>query len=283
MADQSDVRTALITTLGAAIVPNGNGVAISGQTIKIEPGWPTSALLAQLNNLGDPVSTAITVYPDPAMSRNTTRYNDAGQFLDVGGLTSTMGVTIADPVVTFTGTPAVGQAVGIALRSATSGTVSTYGYRVLLGATLASVAAAVAALVPGATASAAAVTFPGHLPISAAVMMDGQACMQPVRMEDMFHICVWTATPQDRDSLTAATFQALAPLTFLTLPDGSVGRIKFHGRSSTDKSERSLVYWADLKFTVEYAMTIFETLARALFVTTTINNSTTLVADTPAH
>jgi hypothetical protein len=97
------------------------------------------------------------------------------------------------------------------------------------------------------------------------------------RQEQEFRISVWAPNPQVRDQACSFVTAGLAAISFLTLADGSGGRIRYKSTASIDDDQASSIYRRDLIYTVEYATTIALQTPTVLFGDDKYNGTTILV------
>jgi len=291
MADASDVETALLTYVaaalvnlplateagtlmvteagvalstdgGAAYVPGTVATAATGQ-VRMYRGWPTSTGLAW--DIPPPPTTAtptanVCVQIDAAMSANTTRY--LLRSVQMAAPPPTLLLTAANNIVVVSGTPAVGQVCG--LRYGPQATAVGVSYRVQAGDTPVSIAAILAALVPGATASDVLVTMPTDL-VTPRVVQDATVQTEVRRQEAVFRISVFAPSPSVRDALAGAIDLALAQVSLVTLPDGSVGYVRYARTMMLDASQQVSEWRRDLLYHVEYPTVVTAAAPEMLF------------------
>ena len=196
------------------------------------------------------------------MARLTTRYQDQWRY--TAPTTPTLTTTVSQATVTFGGTPAAGQLAGIAY-----GTLKA-AYRVLSTDTLASIATALVALLPGSTAAGAVVTLPSRVGVVGRVLNLTAATMETRRQVQGFMVTIWAPTPALRDAAASVVDSAFSAVHFLPLPDGTAaGPLLYTGSTQSDAAERTPLYRRDLMFQAEYPTTIARTLAGMLFGTAT--------------
>lgn len=250
MADESDVETALVALLVAAFYPSGttSPSAITGSpTISIDRGWPTEADVRKAVNGGIQL---VRVHAIPGMSRNASRYE--WQWISQTPATPTLTVTFAANVLTISGTVTAGEIVGVISAG------EPYTYTVLATDTPDSIAEALAALVPGATASGATVSLPatGMLP-SAAVGVPTEATMEVGRQAQVFSISVWATTVPYRDAMFRLLMPAITQTLRMTMPDGSIATFKgIQSSGPNDLPARAGTWARDARVTWEYAIQI---------------------------
>lgn len=291
MADVSDVESALLTyaasalltlgvvTEGGVLVVTEGGVALmtdggaaympgtvaTGPTglVRMMRGWPPSTALEQdirpIPGVSQPIAN-VSVQIDASMSRNTTRYMTQFQTVPAGPVTLVLAAR--GTVVTVNGTPAVGQVCGILVGP--SGRAVGYAYRIQAGDTCVLIATALAALIPGATASGVIVTLPTDL-LTARVVQDATALQEVRRQEAAFRIVVFAPTPSVRDALSAAIDLAIAPMALIGLPDGSTCYVRYVRTFVMDASAQSFVWRRDLLYLVEYPTVLTSSVPEMLF------------------
>ena len=252
MADLSDVLNVLVGQVNGIVYPNGTtNPSIVNLPVAVYPGWPDAATLdasMQALNAGgqvDPAKLHVSIYPRPE-EKNTTRYQD--RWTPLSYAAPTIAVTQDGQQITFRGTVSIPQ--NIAIVAAPH---AAYAYAVQANDTLTSIATAIAALVPGATSSGATVTLPVSVTVTAArVGGSGQLYREHRRQVRQFQITVWANTDANRNALAAAIDSTFAAVEFITLPDGTAGRLKYYSSPIDDKRSQVQIYRRDLFYTVEY-------------------------------
>lgn len=253
MADLSDVSAWLETQCAGICYPNTTSqppITGAGKTISLGQGWPDPKSLDAVVAAGAG-NAYVSIYPMPGMERNTTRFPKKWQQVSVQ--TATLTLVVSGRTVTVGGTPAVGQA-AVATVGGTG-----YGYALLQGDTLNSIAAALAALIPGASAVGAVITVPGVSTLSAAVSVTGIAAMETRRQQRVFGVYVWAPDPVTRDTVSKTLDLAFADIERLTLPDGFSSRLIYHGTTTLDDLQARGIYKRVLMYSVEYATTKTQT------------------------
>ena len=265
MADIIDIQNTLVSLAAQAVYPNGIGQpsAITAPC-KLYAGWPTQSqldadLLASTPHL--------TVFP-LGIERNTTRFPADWQQNTVNQ--PTLSAVVTGQQVTITGTlPATyfQQNVAVFVNKA------PYVYAVQPADTLNSVATALSALIPGATSSGAVITIPPTLIINTArVGGTGTSVSEIRRQERQFQLTAWANSPQVRDALASLVDVALAQLRFISLPDGTAGRLIYRHSNVIDALQKARLYRRDLVYSVEYGTTL--TTNNAQIVVEQLNVST---------
>ncbi|WNM08210.1 hypothetical protein RI056_15135 [Komagataeibacter nataicola] len=107
-------------------------------------------------------------------------------------------------------------------------------YRAQPGDTAASIAASLAAMLPGATVQGADITLPAC--VTAQAINAGMATARCVarRQQQMFVLTTWSASPAARDALGQAMADALALTDWLVDANGSTFRIEARGAGNDD-------------------------------------------------
>lgn len=276
MADLSDVTNALGQMVQSALYPgqpSPSGNSVAGVPVLIQSGWPDPAsidkLVSDFNTAISVPRAQVTVYPRPT-ERNTTRYSR--QVKQSGPLQAAT-FTLANSsgyVVTVGGAqPSTFYPQNFAIF--VNGV--SYLYRSLIADTLASIATALAALiavgVPGTTASGPNITIPGPVQIGALrVGTQAPTAQEVKRQEREFQLVVWAPSPALRDQVAAPVDVLVGQTSFLTFPDGSKGRLIYHGSPFTDFDQKQGIYRRDLIVTVEYATLAISTAPEAIAIKT---------------
>jgi len=258
MADLSQVADAIVQLAAAVLYPSGIGSpSVAGVGVRIYQGWPNPEQLDADLRAATPVCH-VSVYPRPE-ERNTTRYPTAWQPATLN--TATLTLAIAGQAVTVGGTIPASNNPHV-LTVVANG--KPYPYAMLAGDTLASIAAALAALIvvdiPGTVAAGPVVTLPNSARLLAArVGVTGTAIREVRRQERGFQVSVWADTPTHRDAIASALDASFALQTFLAMPDGTGARMVYKMSRQSDTLQKDRLYQRDLFYTIEYATTQSET------------------------
>ncbi len=252
MADVSDVETALVTLIAAIVYPLGTGQpSIAATPIAVYAGWPNPQQL----DVDLPAGKChVSIFPRPE-ERNTTRYPPDWKQASVN--TPTLTATIAGQAVMIAGTvPPAGNPHNVTVIA--NGV--PFVYAVLVTDTLNSIAAALQALlvaaIAGTTVAGPIVTLPTSARLTAArIGITGTAVREVRRQERQFQIGIWADTPAHRDAIAGPLDAALAFTTFITLADGTAGRLTYKSSMVSDKFQKDRLYRRDLFYTVEYGTT----------------------------
>ena len=286
MADESDIENAMVSLIGSALYPAGDpsidGVAspVCGCVARIYRGFPAADVLEADLAAG---AANITVFPEPNMTRNTTRYQPVWQQL--GTITPSVTATVSGLTVTLGGTPAAGHVVGVQYGK---GSLLT-GQAVRFGATdtLTTAATALAAKVAGATSSGPVITMPsGTANLTAMAVCDQAARLEVRRQQQGFRVSTYCPSPAARDAIGAAVDLAIAglvdangnPTTFLTLADGTKARMAYRTTFSSDMPGKIHMWRRDLCYTAEFGTTINQSQPEVLFVVENFKQSGLTIA-----
>lgn len=250
MADLSDVVNTLAALADGVIYPSGTAqpsvAAPAGVTIA--PGWPVPKQLDAIIAAGNAM---FTIYPMPGMDRNVTRFlGEEPEELAPPVASLTMAVDGAQ--VTVGGTITAGEAPMIAVDR------QPYTYQVQASDTLGTIAAALAAAIPNATASGAVVTIGGNpFEIDAAVSAVVRLQQSIARQQRVFMLTTWAPTVAIRDAVAQAVdvaFKAI-PGRRILLPDSTYATLIYRGTLQTDDLVTRAIYRRDLRYEVEYDTT----------------------------
>lgn len=249
MADLSDVEAALVAVIGAALYPNGSTSpsAIPGHDSKVFRGWPLPDQLDQDLKAG---LSSVSVFPQPGVTRNTTRFLPHWEDgpLQQPTMTVILSSQTGNDVATFSGVGVAGMCVGIRRQG------RAYSARMNAGDGPALAAARLAALVPGAAAFGSSLTAPRSAGFLARVGMPRTARRELRRVKQGFTISVWSPDPAARDAVSTLVDASLGGRDWLALPDGTAGRLEFTTQSVIDGSENAGSFRRDMNWSVEYAL-----------------------------
>jgi hypothetical protein len=274
LADLSDVENALVTLIMATLYPQGiNGASAIGAAAFVSRGWP---LATQLDAVVAANQVEITVFSDPGMTRDTSRYWPFPA--QTGSVLPTISATVAGNLVKLGGIITAGNVVGIQAGAP----VQAYATAVLSTDTLATLAARLAGLISGATVQGAEIVMPATVNLQAAVMVPNTSATEVRRQDQGLRLTVWAPSPALRDTTASLIDQAIAALRdingnltrFLTILPGETGPIRYLRTYVDDKPQKAGVWRRDLLYHVEYPTTAIETDPAMLFgVLTVINPS----------
>lgn len=249
MSDVSEVTQTLVGLIAGFLYPNGaSSPSAIGVSCRVFAGWPLPSQLQEDMKEG---LCDISVYPWPG-ERNTTRYllretvtqiQPKTLAIEGIGLTATLSGTIP---------PASNPHVVMIFANE-----QPYAYAVLPTDTIQSICAALAALIVvdvlGTFSTTNSVVLPFGARLGACEVGTTATVMTEItRQEKQFHVIIWAPKPQMRAAVGRFIDPALKVLTFITLPDGSGGRIRYVGNTETDVVSKEGAYRRDLIYTVEY-------------------------------
>lgn len=247
MADVSDVENALVALVSNVIHPAGaSGQATIGAPCEIARGWPNKVKLSAALNTGKVMAT---IYAVPNMERLTTRFQREWQTITPQAVTLTANV-VGNTVTIGGAVSAAPQVVAVS----TGGLA--YTYLVQPTDTLLTIAASLAAAIPGASVPYGSVVYVGFpSKLTAAVSGIGSEMRELRRQERTFQVCLWCPTPAIRDKVGALVDAAFAQISLLAMPDGSAANIKYARTYTTDGEQNENLYRRDIIYAVEYATT----------------------------
>lgn len=253
MADISDVENVLVSIVAGILYPTGTGnpSAITAPCNTYR-GWPQSDQLD--SDLADG-KVNVSIFPTN-VSSDKTRYLQQDYVTNLPAATFTARVSVSASTVTIAGTVATPQNIAViaggvgvsyAVQPADTTTSIATGLAVLL------TAAGVPAL-----SSGPIVTVSG-LPSSQIIARVGTLATTITELSresrDVM-ITLWCPTPDLRDAAAKIIIPALVQTTFLSLPDGSAGRIKYRRSSTVDGLQKSVLYRRDIVYSIEFGTTI---------------------------
>jgi len=266
LADLSDVEVTFVGVIAGAIYPNGTSspsAILNGSTpvdCAVVRGWPNKTTLQANLALG---RCTVSVYPVPGSGKNTTRFNTDWQIKQEAA--PTIVGSIVNNTIVLAGTSSSPQNVAAKVNG------KAYLYAVQPSDTLATIATALATAINAdtpATSVGAIITVPAANALGVAIGGFGLIWRELRRQEEVIMVTVWAPTPELRDLVAPFVDLALQGLgqprvrQFLSLPDGSAGRMLFMRSTPTDKDELSAVFRRDIVWSVEYPTTEVQTAAQ---------------------
>lgn len=265
MATLADARTLLATLTSAALYPNGTSQPSAvGVTVTVVPGWPIPKQLDEIIAAGNAM---VSIYQYGGMGKNTTRFlgdDDAQATIPAPNIS----LTISGNKITVGGTINPGEAPTLTVN------YQPYSYAVKATDTVNSVAAALAALVPGATVSGPTITLTGAFSIQGAISVPVTVQQEIGRQAQVFMVTAWNPTPDLRDSVSATLELAFKLQPRIVMPDNTWARLLYRGTIETDTLQKQRIYRRNLLYEVEFA----------LMQTVTVNTVTNLgVSITPTN
>jgi hypothetical protein len=277
VADLADVETAIKGLLVGAIYPTGtanpSAIICQGEPVpvKVGRGWPTVSALGP--DLAAGVAN-VTIYSQPGSERNTTRF--PRDWAPLTPAAATITVLIVGSTITLGGTISTPQNVAIVNADV------AYVYAVQPGDTLASIASSLAAQITvntPATSNGPVITLSAPTGLSARAGGVGAMIRELRRQERLFQISTWCATPEQRDAVASFVDETLAGMglpngrEFITLPDGSKGRLLYVRSVEIDRDALVQSYRRDLIVSVDYATTDTQAVGQIVTIETTITTN----------
>jgi hypothetical protein len=260
MASLMDVLNVLTQNVTNAVYPNGTGnPSTAGIDVTIISGWPIREKVDQILLSGNAL---INVFPTHKV-KIVTKFERVYQAVTI--IPATLTATVIDETVTIGGTVSTPQAVTIIYNG------TGYSYQVLISDTLDSIATALAALIPGATAIGPVITTVGAYQLIGRIATSATAAYELSRQDRVFLIRFWTTDPAVRDNLINPVDVYFKKNYRIVLPDGFYG-ITWPMEAPDpymDDWEKSLMLIGNLEYKVQYPTTstdIFTT------ITDTIQN-----------
>ena len=248
MADLSDVEAALAASVVTALYPAGEAAAsITGKPVRVYRGWPLTGALDL--DLAAGIAN-VSIFAVPGDTRNTTRWGAVTRTMQAA---PTLSVQVSGNSAKFGGIAGVGQVAGLLVDN------QAFVYRGQAGDTPALVAAVLAQNVRAMRAcwlSGVTVSVPGATKLTARVVADGSALTEWGRQEQGCRISAWCPNPAVRDAVCGAIGSVLSATSFLTLADGTGGRVRYRSTTSVDDAQNAQLYRRDLVFGVEYATSV---------------------------
>lgn len=262
MADISDVDSAFVAAITAAIYPGGtsspSAIVLGGTPInaRVYPGWPLPENLDADMAAGTPPGSApvvnVSVWAQPGMERNVTRF--PRDWIDNPPTPCSMTATLSNLTITIGGTVTAGHYITIHVAG------KAYSYAALSNDTLATIAAALGALLAvnlTVAVSGAAITLPavagGEISIRTAA--PGSSIRELERSMQRYAVTIWAPNNATRVAAAKVIRPALAAIDFFTLPDNFAGMLKYESSTDIDRSGKQSVSCRDIFYWVEYPTT----------------------------
>ena len=267
MADLANIEAALAGLAAGAVYPGGSGspsILPGAASARVYRGWPDAAALDADIAAG---VVNVSVFSLPGHSRTTTRYPREWRL--IARPAPTLTVAISGATATFAGTGGSGQLAGIRAAGVA--------YAVQAPTAPADVAAALAAVVPGAVASGTTITVPSAPDFLARVEAPATIQRELRRQLQGVRLTIWASTPAMRDAATALVDAAFVAVDFLRLPDGTEAWVRYGGTAVDDVPTKDALWKRNLDFMVEYASTETKQAPTMLFGLTSLIGATITV------
>jgi hypothetical protein len=250
MADLSDVMNTLGSLAGAALYPNGTGQPSAvGVTVVVRAGWPVPAQLKALIAAGDAM---VSVYQMTGMGKNTTRFLGDGDSQNTIPAAQ-LSLGIYQNRVTVGGSINPGEAATLRVN------YQPYSYVVKAGDTVSTVAAALAALIPGASATAYVITINGLFDIETAISVPVVMQQEIGRQAQVFMVTAWAPSETVRDAIMRTLEVSFKQQPRIVMPDNTWARLLYRGTIDQDTGQKVQIYRRNLLYEVEYATMATET------------------------
>ena len=264
MADSSDVEDALADAVAAALGLDANGFSAAvGLSCRVTREWPndeelTSDLAARVLN--------VTVTSLPGVYRETTRYPE--NWRPAGSPVTTVTGTIVGQTLTLSAPSGAMAQQLVGIRVGQTPNV----YETVATDTPASIASALAALIPGATAAEAVLTLPPG-PVTFRTAGFAPLFRETRRQRASLKAAFWAPDGTTRDVACKLVDGALAALHFISLIDGTACRIRGEGSYVLDTDEKAGLWRRDLRYGVEYPTTETMTAPAMIWGVTSTNGN----------
>ncbi|HNC11731.1 MAG TPA: hypothetical protein PLF59_08160 [Cyclobacteriaceae bacterium] len=244
MAGLWDVADTLAGLVEQAVYPAGTSQpSVAGVDVTIFVGWPVREVLDDTLKAG---KAMVSIYPTDK-ERYVTKFERVFQTVSISPATLT--AIVSGNTVTIGGVVSVPQAVMVILNAV------GYSYGVLITDTLDTIAAALAAMIPGASSTGQVITLTNVTRLSTSIMTQATAAQELTRQERVFQISCWTTTPDIRRLLDEPIDVYLKKVVNPVFSDGFYGLMWYDHRKEIDATELQLIYRTDLFFRVQYATT----------------------------
>lgn len=244
MADLSDVEETLATIIAQIVYPQGTASpSISGNTVTISPGWPVRQKLDDILLAGNAM---ISIFPTnqekvgPIFFRNFNSYETP---------IPTLSAVVNENTVTISGTVSLPQAVLIIVNGA------AYGHPVQQGDTLNSIAAALADILPSATANNNVITVNDFYSLETKISAPATAYTDLGRQKRTFMLSCWCHTPAIRKILGSALDVYFKQVYRILMADNYFANVFYMHTNEIDGLEKQSIFRRDVNIAVMYATT----------------------------
>lgn len=257
MADLCDVEAALVAAILAAGVA-GPGVfpLVGGVAVRVYRGTQEVTALSQ--DSGSCI-VDITVFPLPDATRNTTRW---GYLTTTSSVAAGLSVITSGQTATFSGVAVAGELAGVMVNG------QPFVHQAQAGDSADLIASALGADVLAtqvAWVQGSSLTVPGAITFVARTAGVATVFEECGRQEQDVRLSVFAPSPATRDTVCRALGSALSLIAFLTLADGTSGRLRYHKTASFDGDQVASLYRRDLIYQVEYSTTATFVVPQMLF------------------
>ncbi|MFT8439840.1 hypothetical protein [Acetobacter fabarum] len=269
MADIVSVSRAIVAQMAAIVYPNGKGVAsVTGRPTKIFRGWITQG---DYEGSDCSLRRGVDFVTVIDLQGGWRRIDEPlGRPWKQGeAIPATVGIDVAGVAATVSLQPDTAPSGIVGLRIRSNGSAiedrAVAAYAVQATDTEATIAAALAAQIPGATASGASVTVPEAVVMEGAVAGYSNAVRVARRQRQLFQVTIWSASPDARDALGTALNNGMAFTDFLTDADGSTFQIETRGDWNNDAAQNNGIYMRPCRYVATYDTDTRTVMAQMLF------------------
>lgn len=260
MATLDQVLSVLEQNVISAVYPNGLlQPSTAGVDTTIITGWP---IRNKIDGILKANKALISIFPTNKV-KIVTKFERVYQ--PITQTAATLTATVTGVTITIGGTVTVPQAVMAIVNYV------GYAYQVLLTDTVNTIAANLAALIPGATALGAVITLNNPFSVIARVATSATAAYELSRQERVFLVRCWTTDVTVRDNLMNPIDIAFKENYRIVLPDDFYGIVwpVEAAQPFMDDWEKSLMIVGNLEYKVQYPTTVTNTFTT---ITDTIQN-----------
>jgi hypothetical protein len=246
MAGLQEVTNILVGMAGVAVYPHGStSASVSGDNVRIFPGWPQPDLLQR--DMGRGVAQ-VSVYPLDTENRTTER----PEWQEIRRTDPTISVSVVGDTASLSGLPSYPMNVALLIDQV------AFVHPLQTADTLSTVATSLATQISverEATSSGVSITVPGALEFEGRVGQIGTAVRELKRQKRVFQTTVWAPSARSRDLLSEAIDVAFARTPRIDLPDGLPGHLVYERSPITDDLAKIEIFRRDLRYSVEWATT----------------------------
>ncbi|MCE2579579.1 hypothetical protein LDL36_13970 [Komagataeibacter sp. FNDCR1] len=275
MADIVSISHAIVAQMAAIVYPDGKaGPSITGRPTKIFRGWITQADYTGADcTLGRGVDF-ITVTD---LQGGWRRIDEplGRPWRQEATIPATVSITTEGNTATVAIQDDANPTGIVGLRIRSDGTTipdrSVAAHAVQDTDTATTIAAALAAQIPGATVSGPTITVSGGTTLDGATGGYAPAVRTARRQQQLFQVTVWSASTAARDALGTAIENGMAFIDWLTDANGSTFQIEARGDWNNDAAQSSGIFMRPFRSLCTYDTDARENMAQMLFGTEVFN------------
>lgn len=270
MADIVSISRAIVAQMAAIAYPNGKGeTSVTGRPTRIFRGWITQADYTGTDCALNKGVDFITVMDLQGGWRRIDEPLGRPWRQDGNPVPATVSVTTDGATATITLQDGATPTGIVGLRIRSDGTAipdrAVAAYAVQATDTVATIAAALAEQISGATSRGATVNVPDASSLTGAAGGYAPAVRTARRQQQLFQVTVWSATPDARDALGTAIENGMAFIDWLTDANGSTFQIEARGDWNNDAAQNSGIFMRPFRFVATYDTDMRENMAQMLF------------------